>query len=105
LPRLQYFGALSGLVPADRHHIGTLFAGNAVLLGCCDVVIATEGSNIGVGGPAMRSRVAVLAYSGPEEVGPMQVQVPNGVVDIPVKNEAEAVAVAKKYQLLPRTGT
>jgi acetyl-CoA carboxylase carboxyltransferase component len=33
----------------------------------------------------------------PEEVGPMQVQVPNGVVDIPVKNEAEAVAVAKKY--------
>ena len=33
----------------------------------------------------------------PEEVGPMAVQVPNGVVDIAVADEAEAVRVAKKY--------
>src|SRR3546814_16322088 len=30
-------------------------------------------------------------------VGPMSVQVPNGVVDIAVADEAEAVAAAKKY--------
>jgi acetyl-CoA carboxylase carboxyltransferase component len=33
----------------------------------------------------------------PEAVGPMDVQVPNGVVDIPVADEAEAVAAAKRY--------
>jgi len=38
-----------------------------------------------------------LGVVAPEEVGPMDVQVPNGVVDIAVKDEAEATAVAKKY--------
>ena len=33
----------------------------------------------------------------PEDVGPMAVQVPNGVVDIAVADEAEAVAAAKQY--------
>jgi acetyl-CoA carboxylase carboxyltransferase component len=33
----------------------------------------------------------------PDEVGPMSVQVPNGVVDVAVRDEAEAVQVAKKY--------
>ena len=33
----------------------------------------------------------------PEEVGPIDVQVPNGVVDIAVADEAEAVQVAKQY--------
>ena len=32
-----------------------------------------------------------------DEVGPMDVQVPNGVVDLSVKDEEEAVEVAKKY--------
>ena len=32
---------------------GRCFAGNAALLGCCDVIIATEDTNIGMGGPAM----------------------------------------------------
>jgi acetyl-CoA carboxylase carboxyltransferase component/biotin carboxyl carrier protein len=92
----QYFGALLGLVPLIGITSGRCFAGNAVLLGCCDVVIATEGSNIGVGGPAMIEGGGLGVFR-PEEVGPMQVQVPNGGVDIPVKNEADAVAVAKKY--------
>ena len=92
----QYFGALSGLVPLIGITSGRCFAGNAVLLGCCDVVIATAGSNIGVGGPAMIEGGGLGVFR-PEEVGPMHVQVPNGVVDIPVKDEAEAVAVAKKY--------
>jgi len=92
----QYFGALSGLVPLIGITSGRCFAGNAVLLGCCDVVIATEGSNIGVGGPAMIEGGGLGIFR-PEEVGPMSVQVPNGVVDLPVKDEAEAVAVAKQY--------
>jgi len=90
------FGRLSGLVPLIGINSGRCFAGNAALLGCCDVVIATADSNIGMGGPAMIEGGGLGVFR-PEEVGPMSVQVPNGVVDIAVQNEAEAVAAAKKY--------
>jgi len=92
----QYFGRLSGLVPLVGITSGRCFAGNAALLGCCDVVIATAGSNIGMGGPAMIEGGGLGVFR-PEEVGPMDVQVPNGVVDVAVRDEAEAVAVARKY--------
>ena len=91
-----YFARLSGLVPMVGITTGRCFAGNAVLLGCCDVIIATEGSNIGIGGPAMIEGGGLGVFT-PDEVGPMDVQVPNGVVDIAVKDEAEAVEAAKKY--------
>tara|TARA_B100000902_G_scaffold63601_1_gene70346 strand:+ start:1856 stop:5230 length:3375 start_codon:yes stop_codon:yes gene_type:complete len=91
-----YFAQLSGLVPVIGITTGRCFAGNAVLLGCCDVIIATEDSNIGVGGPAMIEGGGLGVFT-PDEVGPMEVQVPNGVVDIAVKDEEEAVEVAKKY--------
>ncbi len=91
-----YFARLSGLVPIVGITTGRCFAGNAVLLGCCDVIIATEGSNIGIGGPAMIEGGGLGVFR-PEEVGPMDVQVPNGVVDIAVKDEAEAVARARQY--------
>ena len=90
------FAQLSGLVPMIGITTGRCFAGNASLLGCCDVIIATEGSNIGMGGPAMIEGGGLGIYA-PEDIGPMEVQVPNGVVDIAVKDEAEAVEVAKKY--------
>ncbi|MBS0519419.1 MAG: biotin/lipoyl-binding protein [Proteobacteria bacterium] len=90
------FGRLSGLVPLVGINSGRCFAGNAALLGCCDVVIATKNSSIGMGGPAMIEG-GNLGVFAPEEVGPMSVQVPNGTVDIAVEDEAEAVAVAKKY--------
>jgi acetyl/propionyl-CoA carboxylase alpha subunit/acetyl-CoA carboxylase carboxyltransferase component len=90
------FGRLSGLVPLVGINSGRCFAGNAALLGCCDVVIATRNSSIGMGGPAMIEG-GNLGVFAPEEVGPMSVQVPNGTVDIAVEDEAEAVAVAKKY--------
>ena len=92
----NYWGKLSGLVPLVGINSGRCFAGNAALLGCCDVVIATKGSNIGMGGPAMIEGGGLGIFR-PEEVGPMDVQVANGVVDIPVADEAEAVQVAKKY--------
>jgi acetyl-CoA carboxylase carboxyltransferase component len=90
------FGRLSGLVPLVAINSGRCFAGNAAILGCCDVVIATRGSNIGMGGPAMIEGGGLGVFR-PEEVGPMDVQVANGVVDVPVEDEAEAVAVAKRY--------
>jgi acetyl/propionyl-CoA carboxylase alpha subunit/acetyl-CoA carboxylase carboxyltransferase component len=90
------FGRLSGLVPLVGINSGRCFAGNAALLGCCDVVIATQNSNIGMGGPAMIEGGGLGVFR-PEEVGPMSVQVANGVVDIAVKEEAEAVHTAKRY--------
>jgi acetyl/propionyl-CoA carboxylase alpha subunit/acetyl-CoA carboxylase carboxyltransferase component len=96
VPAFHYFGRLSGLIPLVGINSGRCFAGNAALLGCCDVVIATANSNIGMGGPAMIEGGGLGIFR-PEEVGPMEVQVPNGVVDIPVADEAEAVRAAKKY--------
>ena len=90
------WGKLSGSVPMVGVTTGRCFAGNAVILGCCDVVIATADSNIGMGGPAMIEGGGLGVFR-PEEVGPMSIQVPNGVVDIAVDDEAEAVEVAKRY--------
>jgi acetyl-CoA carboxylase carboxyltransferase component len=66
------------------------------LLGCCDVIIATKNSIIGMGGPAMIEGGGLGIFA-PDEVAPLDVQVPNGVIDIVVEDEAEAVEVAKKY--------
>ncbi len=90
------FGKLSGLVPLVGINSGRCFAGNAALLGSCDVVIATANSNIGMGGPAMIEGGGLGIFR-PEDVGPIDVQVPNGVVDIPAADEAEAVRAARQY--------
>ncbi|MEE8338011.1 MAG: carboxyl transferase domain-containing protein, partial [Dehalococcoidia bacterium] len=95
-PTFASMGRLSGLVPLVGITSGRCFAGNAALLGCCDVIIATANSNIGMGGPAMIEGGGLGVFT-PEEVGPMEVQVPNGVVDLPVADEVEAAVVAKKY--------
>jgi len=92
----HYFGRLSGLVPLVGINSGRCFAGNAAILGCCDVVIATRDSNIGMGGPAMIEGGGLGVFR-PEEVGPMSVQSRNGVVDVAVEDEAEAVEVARRY--------
>ena len=90
------FGGLSGLVPLVGIVSGWCFAGNAALLGCCDVIIATEGASIGMGGPAMIEGGG-LGTVRPEEVGPLSVQVPNGVVDVVAEDDADAVQLAKQY--------
>lgn len=92
----QLFAELSGHVPLIGINGGYCFAGNAALLGCCDVVIATEGSNLGMGGPAMIEGGGLGVFQ-PTEVGPIDVQRSNGVVDIVVADEAEAIEVAKQY--------
>ena len=90
------FSKLSGLVPLVGVTNGRCFAGNTALLACCDVIIATEGSTVAMGGPAMIEGGGLGIYT-PEEVGPMSFQVPNGVVDILCKDEEEATEVAKQY--------
>jgi acetyl-CoA carboxylase carboxyltransferase component len=92
----ELFAELSGLVPLIGIANGRCFAGNAALLGCCDVVIATEGSNIGMGGPAMIEGGGLGTFS-PEDIGPLDIQVANGVVDIAVPDQAAAVAAARRY--------
>ncbi len=92
----HYFGRLSGLAPLVGIASGRCFAGNAALLGCCDVVIATRDANIGMGGPAMIEGGGLGVYR-PEEVGPIEDQIASGVVDIAVEDEVEAVEVAKRY--------
>ena len=90
------FGALSGRVPLVGIVSGRCFAGNAALLGCCHVIIATPDANIGMGGPAMIEGGGLGVYR-PEEIGPVSVQVPNGVVDVLCADEREAVEVARRY--------
>jgi len=92
----QYFAELSGKVPLVGVNSGRCFAGNAALLGCCDVVIATKGSNIGMGGPAMIEGGGLGVFA-PEQIGPSESQYQNGVIDVLVDDDAGAVAAAKKY--------
>ena len=92
----QLFARLSGLVPLVGIASGYCFAGNAALLGCCDVVIATEDASIGMGGPAMIEGGGLGVHE-PAEVGPIDVQYANGVVDLRVADDREAVAAAKRY--------
>ena len=92
----QLFAQLSGHVPLVGVASGFCFAGNAALLGCCDVVIATENSSIGMGGPAMIEGGG-LGVHAPADVGPIGVQYANGVVDLRAADDAEAVALASRY--------
>jgi acetyl-CoA carboxylase carboxyltransferase component/biotin carboxyl carrier protein len=92
----QMYARLSGLAPLVGINSGYCFAGNAALLGCCDVIIATKNSSIGMGGPAMIEGGGLGVFH-PKDVGPVSVMAPNGVIDVVVEDEAEGVAVAKKY--------
>jgi acetyl-CoA carboxylase carboxyltransferase component len=94
-PSFHAFAALSGWVPRVGIVSGRCFAGNAALLGCCDLIVATEDSNVGMAGPVM-IEAGGLGRVTPEEIGPIDVQSKNGVVDVRVRDEAEAVSVARR---------
>ena len=89
------WGRLSGLAPRIAINNGYCFAGNAVLWGCADITIATKTSWIGMAGPAMIEGGG-LGVVEPTEIGPIDVQSKNGVVDIVAEDEADATAIAKK---------
>jgi acetyl-CoA carboxylase carboxyltransferase component len=86
---------LSGVVPRIAVVAGRCFAGNAVIAGCSDLIVATENISLGMGGPAMIEGGG-LGHVEPDDVGPIDVHVKNGVVDVAVAGEAEATAVAKR---------
>ena len=85
---------LSGLVPRIAIVKGRCFAGNAVIAGCSDLIVATEDASLGMGGPAMIAGGG-LGDVAPDDIGPVDMQAPNGVLDVVVAGEAEAVAVAR----------
>jgi methylmalonyl-CoA carboxyltransferase large subunit len=91
----KLWAALSGLVPRIAIVKGRCFAGNAVIAGCSDLIVATEDASIGMGGPAMIAGGG-LGDVHPDDVGPISMQAPNGVVDVVVADEARAVAVTKQ---------
>src|SRR5829696_171579 len=86
---------LSGLVPRMAIVAGNCFAGNAVIAGCSDLIIATENSSLGMAGPAMIAGGG-LGDVRAEDVGPVDMQAPNGVLDVVVQDEEAAVAAAKR---------
>ncbi len=86
---------LSGKVPRISIVNGNCFAGNAVIAGCSDLIVATESASIGMGGPAMIAGGGLGEFR-PEEVGPVEMQAPNGVIDLVAADEGEAVAVTKR---------
>jgi acetyl/propionyl-CoA carboxylase alpha subunit/acetyl-CoA carboxylase carboxyltransferase component len=92
----ELWARMSAVAPMIGIASGRCFAGNASVLGCCDVIIATEGSNIGMGGPAMIEGGGLGIFK-PEEIGPVEVQQTNGVIDILARDEAHAVQIAKNY--------
>jgi acetyl-CoA carboxylase carboxyltransferase component len=95
VPTFRTFGRLSGLVPRIGIGSGRCFAGNAALLGCCDVVIATPEASIGMGGPAMIEGGGLGTFA-PEEVGPAAALNRVGSIDYLAEDEAEAVKVARR---------
>jgi acetyl/propionyl-CoA carboxylase alpha subunit/acetyl-CoA carboxylase carboxyltransferase component len=92
----ELWARMSAVAPMIGITSGRCFAGNASVLGCCDVIIATKDSNIGMGGPAMIEGGGLGIFK-PEEIGPVEVQEPNGVIDILALDEADAVRIAKQY--------
>jgi len=89
------WAALSGVVPRIAIVSGRCFAGNAVIAGCSDLIVATVNSSLGMGGPAMIEGGG-LGRVHPDEVAPSSMQAANGVIDVLVENEAAAVEVAAK---------
>ncbi len=90
------YARLSGQVPVVGIVAGRCFAGNAALLGCSDVIIATKSSCIAMGGPAMVEGGGLGVFK-PGQLGPADVQHANGVIDVLVDDEAQAVAAARHY--------
>ena len=96
VPTFSTMAELSGTVPLVSVVTGRCFAGNAALAGCTDVIIATRTATLGMAGPAMIEGGGLGRFR-PEQVGPVDVQAPNGVIDIVTDSDAEAVDAARQY--------
>jgi acetyl-CoA carboxylase carboxyltransferase component len=90
-----FWARLSGLAPRIAVASGRCFAGNAVIAGCSDLIVATQNVSLGMGGPAMIEGGG-LGRVEADDVGPIDMQSGNGVVDVVAADEPEATAVTKK---------
>tara|TARA_R110002110_G_scaffold406421_1_gene626419 strand:- start:238913 stop:240439 length:1527 start_codon:yes stop_codon:yes gene_type:complete len=88
------WAGLRGKVPRIAVNNGYCFAGNAALFGSADFTIATRSSCIGMAGPAMIEGGGLGTFA-PQDIGPIDVQLANGVVDILAEDEAHATALAR----------
>jgi acetyl/propionyl-CoA carboxylase alpha subunit/acetyl-CoA carboxylase carboxyltransferase component len=95
VPTFRSFAQLSGLVPKIAIVAGRCFAGNAAIAGLSEIIIATKGSNLGMGGPAMIEGGGLGVFR-PEQIGPSAHQWANGVIDILADDEAHATRLAKQ---------
>lgn len=89
------WAGLSGIVPRIAVVAGRCFAGNAVLAGSADLIVATRDATMGVAGPAMIAGAGLGDYTA-EQIGPIEVMSANGVVDLVVADEREAVVAATR---------
>jgi acetyl-CoA carboxylase carboxyltransferase component len=90
------FAGLKARVPLVGVVMGFCFAGNATLVGGCDVVVATRASSLGMGGPAMIEGGG-LGTCAPEDVGPAWMHAASaGAVDVLVDSDAQAVAMGRR---------
>ena len=95
VPTFARWASLSGRVPLIAVNNGYCFAGNAALFGCADIRIATKKSWIGMAGPAMIEGGGLGSFA-PTEIGPIETQAKNGVVDLVADNESHATQLAQK---------
>ncbi len=90
------FAKLSGLVPTIGIVAGRAFAGNANLSGLTDVLIATPQAVLGMAGPPL-VEAALGQKLTPEEIGPVDVHLRTGVIDILADDEPAANRLARQY--------
>jgi acetyl-CoA carboxylase carboxyltransferase component len=92
----ELLARLSGQVPLIGLGLGRAFAGHAILLAECDVIIATEAAAIGVAGPPL-----VKAATGedltPEQIGAARIHEAAGSVERIAADDRDAVALARAY--------
>ncbi len=90
------FAKLSGLVPTIGIVAGRAFAGNANLAGLCDLLIATPQAVLGMAGPPLVEAALGKKYA-PEEIGPLEVHLKSGVIDVLAEDEHRANEIARHY--------
>lgn len=95
IPTFHRWAALAGRVPRIAVNHGYCFAGNAALFGGADLRIATTDSWIGMAGPAMVEGGGLGSYA-PTDIGPVSEHCRNGVIDVLVADEADAVKITRQ---------
>jgi len=94
VPTFARWAKLAGRVPRIAVNNGYCFAGNAALFGCADIRIATRQSWIGMAGPAMIEAGGLGRFE-PRDIGPVDLHLRQGVVDICADDEPGAARVAR----------